>query len=516
MSENSRLASREHLIKVIEQYPIPMVISDKDDNLEYLNDKFIESYGYVLGDISPAEKWWEAAYPDKEYRALVIAEWRKAVEEATATGKEIETQKWDIRCKDGSIRSIEFDMKPIENGSVVTLYDVTDSVQEIKVLRDSEARFKTLLDKYPQPMVITDSAGNIEYFNKTFTESFGYTTDDISSSEKWWSTVYPNKEYRELVRKSWEDAVEEATRNGRGITSQKWNITCKDGSVRNIEFDMTPIDDGSIISMTDITEITHTVDTLRDSEDQFRKIIDHAPFSIQIHNIDGVLISTNKTWAEIWSIKNPEELIGKYNIFEDTQVLSLGYDKFIKEVLATENPITLPETEYNPERSGYGGRARIVTTKIYPLRDKNNKIKNFVITHNDITERRQAEKEAEMAAEKWKSTFDAISDSVCIIDINGTIYNYNSATLDMFGISADDIKKKKCCQLIHDLPEPIENCPVVTMQKSRRRESLTFKRGDRWLHVAVDPIIDANGEISCAVHIVRDVTEKNKMEGNLR
>lgn len=266
MRKNNRLTKKEHLIKIIEQYPIPMVIVDSDDNLEYLNNKFIESYGYVLDDISPAEKWWNAAYPDKEYRAKAIKEWRDAVEKAAVNGGEMATQQWDIRCKDGSVRHIEFDMKPIDDGAVVTLYDITESINEIRTLRDSEARFKTLLEKYPLPTAIADTNGNIEYFNKRFTKSFGYSTDDISTAEQWWNTVYPDVKYRRTVRQSWEKAVEKAANTGNQIETQKWDITCKDGTVRHVEFDMTPIDGGSIISMNDITDRKQAEAELRQAQ----------------------------------------------------------------------------------------------------------------------------------------------------------------------------------------------------------------------------------------------------------
>ena len=260
----------------------------------------------------------------------------------------------------------------------------------------SKDRLGKIIEQYPIPMAITDTSGNIEYFNNKFTETFGYTIDDISTAEQWWTTIYPDKEYRKIVRLSWEKAKIKAENSGSQIESQEWDVTCKDGSIHHIEFDMTPITDGAVISMNDITETQHTIDVLRDSEELLSSLVEESPWDTQLFNADGVMIKANNAWIKLWNIKNPEEIIGKYNIFNDEQIISLGYNKLIKEVL-TGKTITLPETVYDPETSGYSGRKRIVKTKIYPLKDRNNHVKNFVIVHMDITDNKKREEELRLA-----------------------------------------------------------------------------------------------------------------------
>ncbi|MEA3435228.1 MAG: PAS domain-containing protein, partial [Thermodesulfobacteriota bacterium] len=62
-------------------------------------------------------------------------------------------------------------------------------------------------------------------------------------------------------------------------------------------------------------------------------------------------------------------------------------------------------------------------------------------------ERKRAAKEPKEAATNWQSTFDAMSDSVSIVDLNGRILKYNSATLKMFDVSEQETKEKQCWQL---------------------------------------------------------------------
>jgi len=131
-------------------------------------------------------------------------------------------------------------------------------------------------------------------------------------------------------------------------------------------------------------------------------------------------------------------------------------------------------------------------------------------------ERKRAEKELKEAATKWQSTFEVMSDSVWIIDLNGHILEYNSATLKMFDVSDQEIKKKHCWELVHGLSEPIENCPIVRMKKSKKPESMTFQEKGRWLEVSVDPIFDDTGQLKGAIHVVSDITERKQTEEVLR
>ena len=46
----------------------------------------------------------------------------------------------------------------------------------------------------------------------------------------------------------------------------------------------------------------------------------------------------------------------------------------------------------------------------------------------DISDRKQAEKNLKKSNKKWQTTFDSINDSICLLDVDGKIIQYNSAT----------------------------------------------------------------------------------------
>ncbi len=131
---------------------------------------------------------------------------------------------------------------------------------------------------------------------------------------------------------------------------------------------------------------------------------------------------------------------------------------------------------------------------------------------NDISAQKEIDMRLQEAAAKWETTFNAMSDSVSIIDTDGHLIQYNEATLKMFDISKLEIQAKHCWELVHKTSEPIEDCPIVRMKKSKKAESMVFQDDERWLEVAVDPVFDSNKNIIGAVHIVSDISSRKQVE----
>ena len=119
-------------------------------------------------------------------------------------------------------------------------------------------------------------------------------------------------------------------------------------------------------------------------------------------------------------------------------------------------------------------------------------------------------------AQEWQTTFDAMEDSICIIDLDSRILRCNKATERILGRPQNEIIGKFCYELVHNTDQPFENCPVVRMKSSRGRETMEFETEGRWLEVTVDPILDSEGNPTSAVHIIRDITDRKESEQTLQ
>lgn len=126
--------------------------------------------------------------------------------------------------------------------------------QRTAELQQSLARFRLFAELAPVGIVIADEQENTLYANPRFTELFGYTMEDMPSVQQWWDMAYPDQAFREQVRLQWQVAVDEARRSGSEIAPREYPVTCKDGTLRHVEFRVATAGNLNVVVFTDITE----------------------------------------------------------------------------------------------------------------------------------------------------------------------------------------------------------------------------------------------------------------------
>ena len=120
-------------------------------------------------------------------------------------------------------------------------------------------------------------------------------------------------------------------------------------------------------------------------------------------------------------------------------------------------------------------------------------------------------------AREWQETFNAITDGVCIIDRSGgKILQCNKAMTRFLKRPYDQIIGQSCCELLHGSSEPVKKCPLVRMFETRRSQTTDFQVGDCWFKIKADPLVDNDGHLVGAVHILSDITEHRKATKALR
>ena len=250
---------RERLEYVITSNPVAIFtgrphpdLSDFDPT--YMSNRVTELTGFGPKDlIGHPEAWHDRIFPDdlSRYYAELPLLWRE--------GHRV--FEYRFLHKDGTSRWIREEAKVIRDASdkpveVMGFWnDITEQKQAEAVLKESERRFRQLVEGSPVAMVMLSGVQEeAQLVNKRFTELFGYTMEDVPDLAHWWRLAYPDEKYREELKAIWSRRFEQAIKKHGGIQPMEATITCKDGSLRQVEVHASSMGNRTLVSLVDLTE----------------------------------------------------------------------------------------------------------------------------------------------------------------------------------------------------------------------------------------------------------------------
>ncbi|WP_082856458.1 diguanylate cyclase [Marinomonas atlantica] len=129
------------------------------------------------------------------------------------------------------------------------------SLDDINVIQlKSPLHLRTILDASPMPMgwsnVETDE---IEYINPAFKSLFGYKLADIPNLQQWFVKAFPDQVYRQEALSLWREQTLKKESNTGELQQQPLDVTCKDGSVRNVLISTTSVGNKCLVNYSDMT-----------------------------------------------------------------------------------------------------------------------------------------------------------------------------------------------------------------------------------------------------------------------
>ena len=134
----------------------------------------------------------------------------------------------------------------------------------------------------------------------------------------------------------------------------------------------------------------------------------------------------------------------------------------------------------------------------------------------EIEQRKLSEERAAQVAREWQQTFDTSASAIWVLDAESRVLRANKTTERLFDHPADESSGKYCWQIAHGTECAIPECPNARARESLSHETAELRRGDLWLEVVVDPVLDGAGRYAGAVHVVTDVTARKEAEQSLR
>jgi diguanylate cyclase (GGDEF)-like protein/PAS domain S-box-containing protein len=201
---------------------------DLAGNFTFFNDSVCRTLGYSMEELMGMNN--RLYIPDKEAAKNVFY----AYSQVYQTGIPLKEFGWNIIRKDGAKRYIEGSISLLKDSSNKVIgfrgvtHDVTERKQAEVALRQSEEKYRSILENIQEAYFEVDLAGNFTFFNDSLCRVTGCSRDELIGNNY---KLFSDKENIKNVF----IAFNHVYRTGEPTEGFNWMIVRKDGSKRYIE-----------------------------------------------------------------------------------------------------------------------------------------------------------------------------------------------------------------------------------------------------------------------------------------
>jgi PAS domain S-box-containing protein len=515
--------TRALLQAAVDQSPAGIIIADVPDlEIQLVNQTALRTRGY---DTRTPEKYydleaWRTTYPNGtpypiDALPLVRAAFGETVQDeemVDSNGRWVLANAAPILNSEGTITA-----------SITVFLDITARKQAEKALRDSEERYRRLLEAAPTAIAVirfdADKTPRFVYVNPATVDLYGAKAAAEIVGMSVLDITVP--EHHEKLRQRADAYIDGAPK----VVPTETKIQRLDGRIGYTAISSAAIEyEGQPAVMSVITDITDkhlAQEALQRSEERYRHLLDSAPVAITLSQLgsDNVaeIIYANAAAVMLYGVEAAAELYGK------------GYMRF------------LPPSDKDTatQRSAEFGKNQNPGTIEYNLLRPDETLRHVrtsssVITHNeqaailsvmtDVTERYVAEQALRQSEERYRNLLESSPAAMIVnrIEVDNCLrlVYVNPAALTLYGA-------KKVEELIGRYNDELV-APDYRIQSQQRTE--TFLRGaspgvaeyklrridgSEVIALVGSILIDYEGE-PAFLSVFSDVTERKQMEVALR
>lgn len=456
---------------------------------------------------------------------------------AAATGEETGRKRWLKSCfypiKDAGGKVINFviiheDITDLKNHQE----HLEDMVEKRTVelvaanakLRERENRYRSVMNAAPDPVVVYDVNGQVEYLNPAFSQVFGWEFEELKGKR---IDFVPEENMPETI-----DAIKRlyAGETLRSMESRRFD---RDGNILQIQVSASTFNDpdgeptGSVVILRDVTEKWELEQLLRESERKLYHIIDFLPDAVLVIDKEGTVIAWNRAMEKMTGV-NAEAILGK----GDYEYAIPFYGQRRRMLI---DLTTVPDAEFEKKYPNFERRAGLLTAETFApnlpggeayllltasaLCDSAGNVTGAIEMVRDITDRKRAEDELRQTKEYLENVFENSADIIVMVNNKGRFVHWNKSAAETFGYRFEELEGKSVFDLYPDKTELEDMLARLRSAGFIRGHEIAMIKKDGTvvpIEASVSLLKDKNKKTIGSVAVVRDLSQIKKTLAQVR
>ena len=390
---------------------------------------------------------------------------------------------------------------------ITVLREITESKKAEQALRESEEKYRSILENIQEGYYEVDVSGNVTFLNSAFCTIFGYSRDELMGMNYRQYYAGPDIEKKVFA------VFSRVFQTGQPTHLYDWEILRKNGSLAVLELSVSlrRDDKGHRIGFRgiarDVTERKAAEKALREAEQRNRAIVDAMPDSMVRISRDGTILDfklDTQRETELWHNKG---LLNAsiYDAMEESAARD-GME-YIQRALETNK---MQVFEYQNIGSTTGQLRNHEVRMVVCGQDE------VMTITRDVTEQKSAEKALRDSEQRYRELFENANDVIYTHDLNGRFVSLNKAGERLSGYTREEAVSMDVLSVV--APEYVERAAQMIASKLDNDDPTQYEleiitKDDRRVLLEVSTrIIYKDGAPHSIQGIGRDITERRKAE----
>ena len=435
---------------------------------------------------------------------------QQTLDRAFETGEQLH-HRWRLQPDDGNERFLDITVTPVvENGEVTKLrgagHDITDRTERQRKLTQIETLFQRAQDSLF--LINAGEEFTVERVNPAWEDAMGMSAEQVQ-----------HKTLRDVLGEQ-SGAVSEKFREciQRQEPLQYEETTQVDAELIQWETRIAPVVVDETVeyiagSTRDITEQKERQQELRRNE----RAMDEAPVGIALSDPsqdDNPLTYVNDRFQEVTGY-DEDETIGRNCRWlqgEDTREEPVAQ---MREAIDANEPVTVELRNYRKDGTEFWNRVSIA-----PVYDDQGSVVNFLRFQQDITDRKERERELREKQRFIEQALDTLDDLFYVFNVDGSLRRWNNRVVEVTGYTDSELDGKQVIEMFpEDEHSTVANAVqmAVTGEKATVEADLLAADGQRVPYEFTGArLTDETGEITGIVGIGRDLTERQQRDQRIQ